>query len=87
MGGAILQPQQLLWARANRMVGGAHYVHKLEFFVKHVRVFLQYNFVLINKGRIDMITINKVILLMVFRVDSNHDSVTRYILSLGCYCS
>ena len=46
MGGAILQPRQLLWARVNRMVGGAHYVHKLEFFVKYVRVFLQYNFVL-----------------------------------------
>ena len=27
MGGAILQPQQLLGARANRMVGGAHHVH------------------------------------------------------------
>ena len=54
-----MQPQQLLWARANRMVGGAHYMHKLEFFVKHDRVFLQYNFVLriLNKGRIDMITI------------------------------
>ena len=40
MGGAILQPQQLLSARANG-IGGAHYVQKLEFFVKYVRVFLQ----------------------------------------------
>ena len=33
-------------------------MHKLEFFIKHVRVFLQYNCVKGNKGRIDMITID-----------------------------
>ena len=44
--GAIMQLRQLFCTRSNRMVGGAHYVHELEFFVKYVRVFLQYNFVL-----------------------------------------
>ena len=62
-------------SRANRMVGGAHYVHKLEFFVKHVRVFPQYKFVL-RVIRVELILLpltyryyysnKEVILLMIF---------------------
>ena len=37
-GWGYLAAVTLLWARANKMVGGAHY--------SHVGVFLQYNFVL-----------------------------------------